>query len=376
MTRCLEDRWLLAAVQEVLLGGKADVPPASQGVDWKFLRQQASLHALGPCLACYCEGRCSEVPPPVMEELRQELATVRAYNFFLLQELTRMTGLLEAAGVQVLAWKGPALAAIAYQDAGLRQCADLDLLVRPGQIDEAIAVLTRNGYQEQTVETGGHTRNLERTAPKVVMEVHQMVVQPYFPVPLEVEALLVTRTKVSTLAGSIPVPAPEELLLLLCIHGAKHVWERWIWICDVWLLIRANPQLEWESLWSEASNCRSERMLAVGLLLADGLAPGCVPELVMERCRRDKVALQLAARAGRWLLLPRHSYFHGLQRAWFLLVIREKQQDRWPLIRRYGGQVFTPGPADRAVVPLPIWCDFLYYAIRPLRLLFKILTSK
>jgi hypothetical protein len=376
MTRRLEDRWLLAAAQEVLLGGKADVMPSSDGMDWRFLRQQASLHALGPCLAQYCETWASEVPSPVMEELRQELANVRAYNFFLLQELTRVTGLLEAAGVRVLAWKGPALAVIAYQDAGLRQCADLDLLVCPAQMDAAVAVLMRNGYQEQAVETGGHTRNLERALPKVVVEVHQMLAQPHFSVPLEVEALLSGAMKIPTLAGSIPVPSPESLLLLLCVHGSKHIWERLIWICDVALLIRAHPQLNWEGLWSEAKSCRGERMLALGLLLADGLAPGCVPGRVMERCRRDTTAIRLARRAGEWLLLPLHPHFHGLKRAWFLLAMREKQQDRWPLLKRYIQQAIAPGQADRAVVALPAWCNFLYYLVRPFRLLFRVFTSK
>lgn len=376
MTRRLEDRWLLTAAQEVLLGGKAEVRPSSDGVDWRFLRQQASLHALGPCLAQYCEARASEVPSPIMEELRQELANVRAYNFFLLQELTRVSGLLEASDVRVVAWKGPALAVIAYRDAGLRQCADLDLLVCPTQMDAAVAVLAGNGYQEQTVETGGHTRNFERATPKVVVEVHQMVAQSYFSMPLEVATLLDGTMRVPALGGSILVPGPEKLLLLLCVHGSKHIWERLIWICDVVLLIRANPQLDWERLWWTAKNCRGERMLSLGLLLAEGLAPGCVPEQVMERCQRDKAAIRLAGRAGGWLFMPRHSYFHGLKRAWFLLAMREKQQDRWPLLKRFCQQVITPGEADRAVVALPGWCDCLYYVVRPVRLLFKVLASK
>jgi hypothetical protein len=376
MARCLEDRWLLTAVQGVLLGGSMDAPLSSEGVDWKFLRQQASLHALGPCLAQYCESRGDAVPPTAKAELQQELADVRAYNFFLLQELTRVTGLLEAAGVRVLAWKGPALAVIAYQDAGLRQCADLDLLVCPAQAEAAVAVMVNSGYREQAVETGGHTRNLERAIPKVVVEVHQMVAQPYFSVPLSVETLLADAVRAPSLTGSVPVPAPENLLLLLCVHGSKHVWDRLIWICDVVLLLRTHPQLSWERVWQTAANCRAERMLALGLLLAEGLAPGCVPEVVRERCRRDKVAIRLAARACEWLFMPRHSYYHGLRRAWFLLAMREKQRDRRPLIKRFCYQAITPGEADRAMFALPVWCDFLYYAVRPLRLLLKMLASK
>ena len=117
-------------------------------------------------------------------------------------------------------------------------------------------------------------------------------------------------------------------------------------------------------------------MLALGLLLAEGLAPGCVPEVVRERCRRDTVAIRLAARACEWLFMPQHSYYHGLRRAWFLLAMREKQRDRRPLIKRFCQQAITPGEADRAMFALPAWCGFLHYAVRPLRLLFKVLVSK
>ncbi|MCA9471117.1 MAG: nucleotidyltransferase family protein [Nitrospira sp.] len=39
----------------------------------------------------------------------------------------------------------------------------------------------------------------------------------------------------------------EELLLILCVHGSKHVWEELKWVCDVTELIRAQ-QIGWMRL--------------------------------------------------------------------------------------------------------------------------------
>ena len=47
--------------------------------------------------------------------------------------------------------------------------------------------------------------------------------------------------------GEIPaqfMPAPEDLLRLLVLHGGKHVWERIAWLADVADLLRQHPDLD------------------------------------------------------------------------------------------------------------------------------------
>jgi len=370
----LEERWLLAAGQAVLLGRQPDEVPTATGIQWDSLLRQASLHAMGPCLSRYCEGRAADVPPPVLAQLRQEQANVRAYNFFLIQELGRLTEGMKERGINTLAWKGPALAAAVYGEPGLRPCADLDLMVQPAQMDAAVVLLEGMGYREMAVATGGHTRNLERVSPKAIVELHQMVVQPHFSVSLSADELMRGASSVRTLGGSIPVPAPEKLLLMLCIHGSKHVWERLIWSYDVVLFIRAYPSLDWSGLWKYARQCRAERMLSLGLLLAEGLAAGTVLGEALRKAQSDVTAGKLARQAQEWLFLQEHDYAIMLRKSWFQVIMREAMPDRWPLLRLFGRQIVTPGPADRAVIKLPRGLGFGYYLVRPLRLAGKVIT--
>lgn len=371
ITSRLEDRWLLAAAQTVLLESKLEVAPPAEGVDWEFLLRQASLHALGPCLTRYCEERADEVPPSVLERMRQELVAVRAYNFYLQQELVRVTGLLVAGKVQVAAWKGPALAAMAYPDAALRQSADLDLLVPPSQMAKALEILTANGYHEVDADTGGHTRNLERTAPKTVVEVHGLAVQSYFSVPWQTDDILEEGNTVSTMTGEIPVPSPEKLLLLLCLHGGKHVWERLIWICDLVLLIRATPDMDWGKLWDLAVKCRSERMLGLGLVLADAMESGVVPEEQIRRSMADSVVVKLAKQSYLWLFVTKFTHATSLRRTLYQIALREAWADKKVLISHHLKMALTPSQADRDFLPLPRVFGFAYFAIRPVRLVIK-----
>jgi hypothetical protein len=370
----VEDSWLLAAVREVLLGRKAVEPPVAQGLDWAYLKRQASLHAVEPSLARYCEERATEVPVAVMEQLRHEQADLRAYNFFLWQELGRLTGTLTAKGVDVLAWKGPALGMAAYGDLSLRQSADLDLLVRAAQMSASVSELSSLGYREN-VDEDANTRNLERSSPKVMVDLHQMVVQPHFSLAMEADELLEGAVMVEAMGIGIPVPAPEKLLLLLCVHGSKHVWERLAWICDVALFIRANPNLNWERLREIARACRAVRMLNVGLLLAEGLATGSVPPEQRELAQADSNAARLAKLAWGWLFVPESSHALSLGRARFQIAMREDGRDRWPLLKHLIRQGLTPGKADRECIKLPAWLNFGYYLVRPLRLTGKVLRG-
>ena len=62
--------------------------------------------------------------------------------------------------------------------------------------------------------------------------------------------------------------APEDSLLILCVHANKHQWSRLGWICDIAEMLRSHPDLNWPVVMEQARMLRSERMLLLGLLLA------------------------------------------------------------------------------------------------------------
>ena len=72
-----------------------------------------------------------------------------------------------------------------------------------------------------------------------------------------------------TLAGAkVPNLDPVSSLLVLCMHGSKHAWSRWMWVCDVARLIESQPGLDWVAARREARRVGLWRCLALGVLLA------------------------------------------------------------------------------------------------------------
>ena len=101
--------------------------------------------------------------------------------------------------------------------------------------------------------------------------------------------------------GAEPCPR-EDHLLVLSVHGGKHLWPCLGWVCDVAELLRAHADLDWGRVTAGAGRLGCRRMLLVGLALADGLLQAPVPAEVRRRVRSDPVAGSLAARVGRNLL--------------------------------------------------------------------------
>jgi hypothetical protein len=56
----------------------------------------------------------------------------------------------------------------------------------------------------------------------------------------------------------------EDLLLILCAHGAKHLWMALGWICDVAELLRVHRDMNWPDILEEARSRLSARRAGRG----------------------------------------------------------------------------------------------------------------
>jgi Uncharacterised nucleotidyltransferase len=115
--------------------------------DWALISATLSRRGLTPMLG----GRLLELcPGPARERFASEVAISvtstrrRGALQALVSEHLRQS--LAQAGIRSLALKGTFLAEAVYGDPGLRGAADIDLLVAPGDLSAALAVVRRAGY--------------------------------------------------------------------------------------------------------------------------------------------------------------------------------------------------------------------------------------
>ena len=100
-------------------------------IHWKSLFDLADNHGTLPLLYQALSSLEDAVPADEMRTLKQSYQTNLHKALLLSRELIRIVESLTERGIEVMPYKGLALAEILYGDIALRQSGDIDLLIRP-----------------------------------------------------------------------------------------------------------------------------------------------------------------------------------------------------------------------------------------------------
>jgi SAM-dependent methyltransferase len=306
------------------------------------------------------------VPPRVVETLVRYRSGLTARNLFLTRQLIDVLATLEGAGIDALPYKGPALAVAAYGDLGLRPFADLDIVVSERHALAAKALLESEGYRSLIPRTDSERAGrlprdayafpLRSADGRVLVEVHWKLSHS---LNLTLEDLLVGVEPLPLLGSTVRGLGAEQLLLVLCVHGTKHAWDRLEWTCSVAHLIRRCPGLDWERVTSQARSFGALRSLALGLVLATRLSGAVVPTPVLTAVGAGAVAA--VARD-----IEADLFADGPVSGRYARRFRTRSlsdQVRYLLFLRH------PTERDRVFLDLPSGLSGLYVVVRPLRVI-------
>jgi hypothetical protein len=320
-------------------------------IDWDYLIGAASAHGVKPLLCSALINTCPEaLTKLILDQLKRYLQAHTLKNLFLTRELVRLLGVLERAGITAIPWKGPVLAAMAYGNVALRQFGDLDILVRERDAMTAKDFLLSSGYrllyqgtaeQEDAFHSVRKVCELVREDGRVAVELHWAITSHTFYFPLDPASLWNHVETVSLQGASVRNLGTADLLMVLCVHGAKHHWGRLMWICDIAEVLRAySNKIDWSSLMNRARSLGGARMLALGLRLARELLDAKVPEAVLEQIGAEpKVAL--LAEEVRSRLFTSTSVM-AVDRPAFYIQLRERPRDRFRCRLYLGYRMLTP----------------------------------
>jgi Uncharacterised nucleotidyltransferase len=274
------------------------------------------------------------LPTPVRSQLQIHFHANAQRNLFLAGTLLQLLRLFEAHGIAALPYKGPILAVSAYGNLALRQFADLDLLVRPQDTPRARELLLARGYQLLShariacFERSRKVDELLSADGQVLVELHRAPTSWTFYFPFPAARLWEQLETVSLCDMPVWTLAPEALLLVLCVHGAKHHWGRLGWICDVAALLGRHPGLDWDRVLAQAGHLGGRRMLCPGLLLAHDLVGADLPEILWRPIEADPVLPWLAGQVQARLFNAADHLPEAMERPLFYLRLRERFRDR------------------------------------------------
>jgi hypothetical protein len=306
----------------------AQLAKSLANVDWTRLLLLAEEHGV----VAHVAAGVNETKATIPEEARKELQErQRAQNFQTLRltaELFRILETFAEKKIPALAIKGPVLAMRAYGDPAMRGYGDLDLLVRQCDVRGATEAMVTLGFEAAVPFTAIDAGKIpgqylfSKPESKLLVELHNDLTLRYFPQPLPIEDFFARQVRVRLDAHEAPAPSVEDELVLICIHGAKHFWERLIWVADVAALATRQTEMDWERAEESARAVRAEHLLHTGLRLAAELLRVRLPEKVHTQVQADTTAAKLVTKILQWIPAAGYAPPGLLERAAFRMYMR------------------------------------------------------
>jgi hypothetical protein len=276
--------------------------------DWNRVERLAAHHLVRPLLL----RRAGPLAPkPVRERWAVELREIGLRALSLTSALIAVTRALRAADVPTLPHKGPVLALAAYGEIGLRECADLDVLVPGDKLADALAALARLGYARDpalawlsadalrrwTGEVGCHS------AQNITVDLHWRFTPPHYPLQLDPDRLWPHIQPLRLAGTELPALGPEAHFLVLAVHGAKHAWSGLGWVTDLAWLIESG--FDWPAAETLAREAGCLRVFRLAATLAHDVFGTPLPKAVAEAIAADPTLGRLATRVrARWARSP------------------------------------------------------------------------
>jgi hypothetical protein len=353
--------------------GALDSTALKTPIDWEAVLRLAEHHGTSSLLYQNLSRLGDTVPSPALAALRRSYETNVYKSLFLARELIRILDCLDAIGIEVIPYKGIVMSEVYYGDMALRRSGDMDLFVRGRDVGRIKNAVRELGYTqrvpipedaEQDYIASGYECTFDSPAGKNLLEL-QWALQPrFYAVDFDMDGLLARAVNAAVAGRAVKTPSPEDLLLVLSVHAAKHVWGRLIWLCDIAQILKLE-NLNWDWVQGCAREFGIERILHITLLLANRLLRVTIPAPIHEAMVEDRVARAFADKiavdvaCGVSYGEEQVSYFR------LMMQLRERKIDRLRFLTRL---TFTPGPGEWEAVRFPKPLFPLYRLVRLARL--------
>ena len=295
-------------------------------------------------------------------------------NLRLTWKLVECTELLSNNGIECIVLKGPVYAIQAYGDLTLRQFSDLDILIHQVDFPKAYNLLEQSRYDpifklndKQKKFQIWSAIHFSFYRQGDIFEVHWNIDPLRGIHHLAPEEIWQQLNSIHVFDQDFFTLSQENTILYTCIHGAKHGWTQLKWIVDLAFLSQSLSEKNWLVLMEHAKSKGLFRQVCLGLSLAVDTIDLELPLQILDELNRNRGAKQLAYQVKQ-SLSKRTNQPSPTDGYKFYLMSLERWQDR---LHYMFGLIFIPEPNDWLKSSLPENLYFLYYLIRPIRLLIK-----
>lgn len=309
-------------------------------LDWQEILFQANNHGLSQLLFHTIQAiEGAALPETVHQTLKHRFDHAIRQNLFHTAELIRILHLLEAAGITAVPFKGPILAEQLYGNLALRVFLDLDILIHPQDRERVRQILTDDGFIHQFHPDSAF--QFVKTRSQTILEIHWEAISfgsdwlrklTTKPLPTTLEHLA-PRLQQTRLGGKQSITlSPEDMLLILTIHGSKHWWSRLNWLSDIAALIHAYPTLDWEWVLEQVNYWKIRRLVFLGLNLAHQHLEVKLPNSVLEQLKTESNIDKLSRQVQSMFFIQQNFYTRYIKRPAYFRNLWDLKDERRTLL--------------------------------------------
>ena len=341
---------------------------ASPVLDMDHLIQTVARHRVAPQVHRALTEAGVRLPPGTAARLAQMAGQAARRSLNLARESLFLQSTFDRAGLDATFVKGSALALLMHRDVGMKDSWDIDLVVRPDQVEAACDLLIAEGYlldYPKGLSPDAFRRFQDvakecvffHPARNIYLELHWKLVDN----PHELSGLDLRQTQSVALgSGKLRTLADPELFAYLCVHGTRHSWSRLKWIADVAAFLKGRSS-------DEITRLRDQ---------AVAMGAGRAPDVALTLCQSlfgHPLATTQLDPAGRYLVRAAHvSLTHGggvteiatYSKPWRMPWIGRHLIGTTPKAFLAEMESNWAGDYDRVHMPLPRGLGFLYVLIR------------
>jgi putative nucleotidyltransferase-like protein len=340
----------------------------AQRLRWDMILEQARLQDVLPLIHRSLQTLgMPGVSDAVAAELEEGSRINRLRSALIAEELARLLSVLDEAGVPAIPLKGVTLAEALYGDAGSRVSVDIDLLIPRDQAIRARQLLLAQGYASPVTDEF-FLRHLFRTGVDCLLlpegqrlhcplDLHWGIL-PYSSKERDAAQDLWSEAHPKTFFGLRACAlSPEWEFLYLAAHAGSDGWQRLKGLVDIhWL--SASGLIDWQRVKAKADRLELDRVVEWTLSACSMMLGTPVPAPFAARALPEGAQLFPAAPfpAGSWRATRCQLY------------VLKRPADK---LRFFGAVLFVPSLTEHQFLRLPAWLGFLYYPLRPLRIVCK-----
>lgn len=270
-----------------------------QAIDWSYVLLFSRHNSIAPLLFHNLKklGFAGLMPEETRLTFEKIYHGVGFQNALYMKELQHLLHIFNRGGINTIVLKGAAIAEDVFGNIGLRQMADIDLLVQEKDLVSAEALLSESGYipDEYQQSRAAYRIKHHHLAPyshperNIVVEIHRHIISTDNPFGIKTDKLWDRAREGNIGTMRILILSAEDMIIHTCLHlaycggfigGLRS-------LTDIAQAIRHyGDRMDWDWLVEESCKHNYQNYVYYPLHLAKHLLGAPIPDGVIENLKR------------------------------------------------------------------------------------------